>query len=285
MTFREQNNKVNESWNQLYLRLEQDGLLPDENIGNKPTIGLIPLLKWTAAVAVLLISGLTFYFWPQQNQISIGQEKRVLQNEIGHPTLVSTLQDGSTVYLSEQTSIEYPVSFAENKREVSLLGNAFFEIDADPARPFIIHTTSAIIEVLGTSFTVESRESSFSLSVKTGKVKVTSRENGKSLLVNFGETALLQAGELQRQPIADLSQFTNYLQHIHFKDQTLSNIIRIMNERTGENRLQLSPELESRLLTVTLSSESPEEIARLICRALNLNYVRQQNTLCITSAN
>lgn len=286
MTFKEQENKVNESWTKLYRRLEQDGLLPDTNGEDNHSTNSFHAWKWAAAIAVLLISGLTFYFWQHRiDNTLLNNEKLVLQNTIGNPTLVSSLEDGSTVYLSEQASIEYPVAFAENKREVSLQGNAFFEIDTDPGRPFIIHTTPAIVEVLGTSFAVQSSENSFSLSVKTGKVKVTSRQKGESILAIAGETVLLQASNLLCQPTTDLSQFVTYLQHIHFKDQPLSTIIRIMNERIGEDCLQLSPELENRLLTVTFSDESSEDIARLICLALNLNYVQQQNTFSITPVN
>lgn len=278
----EKDKKINDGWNKLYQRLEQEGLLPDEQTGSKQKTIPFRYSKWAIAMVVLLLTGISIYQW-QHGQPSEPTDKQVLQNDIGVPTLVASFEDGSTIYLAEQTSIEYPSSFNKYKREVSLSGDAFFEITGNPQHPFIIHTPSATIEVLGTSFNVKSDESSFSLWVKTGKVKVTSRLNGETVYVNAGETALLTDNKLSSMPTVDDSQFTGYLQHIHFKDQPLSNIIRILNERSHPQTLKLDPKLANRLLTVTFFNESPESIALLICKALNLRYLQQPEAIYITS--
>lgn len=64
------------------------------------------------------------------------------------------LSDGTSAWLNAASSLEYPVVFGKGERIVRLSGEAFFEVAADPDRPFIIETTSGRIQVLGTSFNV-----------------------------------------------------------------------------------------------------------------------------------
>ena len=56
--------------------------------------------------------------------------------------------------LNTNSKLEYPENFDADTREVTLSGEAFFDIERDKTKPFIIHTDLANIEVLGTSFYV-----------------------------------------------------------------------------------------------------------------------------------
>lgn len=283
MTFREEKERVtSRAWDSLYKRLEEDGLLEQSHNTTRQRTTFTPgVLKWAASVAVLLICVVSVYV--MRNTNSLKADTLVLNNEKGKPTLVTTFEDGSTVYLSEQTSLEYPNHFAKDKREVFLKGDAFFEVSGNPKRPFIIETKTAIIKVIGTRFNVKSKdEASFSLSVRSGVVEVTSKKNGESTHVRAGETVMLQSDKLQTMQTRDFDQFNRYLKYIHFKDQTLSNVIRIINETTDSVQLKVAPELGDRLLTVTFSNDSPYTMAELICMALNLQLSQQQNIIYIT---
>lgn len=66
------------------------------------------------------------------------------------------LPDGTKVWLNAASSITYPTVFIGNKREVSITGEAYFEVARDPSAPFIVKTASEPITVLGTSFNVNS---------------------------------------------------------------------------------------------------------------------------------
>ena len=65
------------------------------------------------------------------------------------------LSDGTKVYLNSNSYIKYPVSFEKDKREVTISGRAYFDVSKSKI-PFIVNTTDMKIEVLGTSFDVES---------------------------------------------------------------------------------------------------------------------------------
>ncbi|WP_321479384.1 FecR family protein [uncultured Bacteroides sp.] len=283
MMFREEReNKTNQAWNNLYQRLQEDGLLEQSVEVSGRRMFLTPrTLKWVASVAVLLLCGISVYWL--HNAASTPLDRLALKNEKGNPTLVNTFEDGSTVYLSEQASLEYPVHFAKNERTVFLKGDAYFEVSGNPERPFIIETKAAFIKVIGTKFNVKSKnEAAFSLSVRSGIVKVISKKNGESTDVRAGQTVCLKADKLQTMQTRDYEQFNSYLKYIHFKDQTLSNVVRMINETTDSVQLKLAPELGDRLLTVTFSNDSPYTMAELICMALNLQLSQQQNIIYIT---
>ena len=276
----EKQQKTDKAWNELYARLEQDGLLPQADAPVKQHFMQSVPLRWAACIALLLAG--TVAAWFIKTNFYAGEDKLLLANEKGKPTLVTTFEDGSIAYLSEQASVEYPRHFAEDSREIYLKGDAFFEVSSNKQRPFVIETQQVRIEVVGTTFNVRSKDNeSFSLSVRTGKVKVTSKKSGESVFVTAGQTALLRDDQLRALQTRDFDQFNRYLKFIHFKDQRLSNVVRIINENTDSIQLKISPELGDRLLTVTFHNDSPQTMAQLICLALNLELTVQQNIINI----
>lgn len=65
------------------------------------------------------------------------------------------LSDGTKVWLNADSKIKYPVSFGQDKREVSLRGEGYFEVAKDSTRPFIVSTDKMDVRVLGTTFDSE----------------------------------------------------------------------------------------------------------------------------------
>ena len=69
-------------------------------------------------------------------------------------TTSTTLPDGTRVWLNSNSSLCYPVRFG-NTREVTLDGEAFFEVAKDNGRRFLVNAGKLQIEVTGTQFDVE----------------------------------------------------------------------------------------------------------------------------------
>lgn len=271
------NNKIDQAWNRLQTRMEQDGLLNDKRPARQPIFSSV-VLKWAASL-VIFISATLFIILGVDNSKT---EMLSLYNSEKNSSFVTTLEDGSVVYLAGNSSLSYPEHFKKRKREVFLKGDAFFEISKDGKSPFIVQTDRIKIEVLGTSFNVKSsNNASPSLSVNTGEVKVTLREDGQTARLAAGETAIIHSGRLQTIPTHDFEQFSRYTDRMHFKDEQLSNVIRVINRNIDGIMLEISPGLEGRLITASFSGNSPETMAELICIALNLKYSQQQNTIRI----
>ena len=93
-----------------------------------------------------------------------------------------SLSDGSKIWLNADSKIQYPAKFTGNTREVFLNGEAFFDIEKNPEKPFIIHLANGTIRVLGTSFNVKAYddEEVVETSVSTGKVAFIPRSKKKN---------------------------------------------------------------------------------------------------------
>lgn len=66
------------------------------------------------------------------------------------------LSDGSVVHLNANSSLYFPTEFSDSVRKVVVKGEAFFEIKKDLGKPFVVMIGDAQINVLGTSFNVNS---------------------------------------------------------------------------------------------------------------------------------
>lgn len=65
-----------------------------------------------------------------------------------------TLSDGTIAYLNAGSRLIFPPAFNGENREVSLIGEGYFEVAHNPARPFVVNTTDVDVEAVGTSFNV-----------------------------------------------------------------------------------------------------------------------------------
>lgn len=90
-----------------------------------------------------------------------------------------TLQDGTKVWLNAGSSLRFPASFAGNERNVTLTGEAYFEVAKDKARPFLVTTatgseTPMTVKVLGTHFNINAYpdEQQNTVTLLEGAVKV-----------------------------------------------------------------------------------------------------------------
>lgn len=93
------------------------------------------------------------------------------------------LSDGTKVWLNAASSIRFPVAFKGKERRVEVLGEAYFEVAADKARPFYVQAKDMKVEVLGTHFDVMTYddENRMTATLLEGAVRVT-RDNGSDIL-------------------------------------------------------------------------------------------------------
>ena len=274
--------RTDEAGRHLYTRLDKDSLLVE--VGEE-VIRRRLFLKWGTVVAAMLagVVCLMSVWWlmpgnDTKNLNLVTQENREKS------TLVTTLEDGSIVYLGQESVLQYPEHFATDKREVNLHGEAFFDVAKKHEQTFLIETEKVQIEVLGTAFNVRSNEEvPFSLSVRRGKVKVSLKRGGHSVLVNAGETVTLQAQQLQLSETSKGNESDIYTKNIRFKDESLEDILRVVNAENSALQIQAgSLDLGKRKLTIEFLDNSPDTVAELICWALNLKCTREGDKLILS---
>jgi len=95
------------------------------------------------------------------------------------------LPDSTQVWLNASSSLEFPDHFSAAKREVTLSGEAYFDVKHADKIPFIIHTGKISTTVLGTAFNIKAypdRENII-VSVSRGKVRVSYNNTPVATLV------------------------------------------------------------------------------------------------------
>lgn len=95
------------------------------------------------------------------------------------------LPDGSKVWLNSATSLRFPTQFVGNQRVVFIGGEAYFEIQKDKKKPFIVKTQTADITVLGTHFNVSSysEDGFFATTLLEGSVKLSASNKGVAAVI------------------------------------------------------------------------------------------------------
>ena len=105
------------------------------------------------------------------------------------------LSDGTEVWLNAATSLRFPFRFYGQRREVYITGEAFFKVAKDAAHPFIVHTPLTQVQVLGTSFNVNTyQQGNVKTALVEGKV-FTKSNDGKSMELKPGYEADYEIGK------------------------------------------------------------------------------------------
>jgi ferric-dicitrate binding protein FerR (iron transport regulator) len=143
---------------------------------------MVRIIVAAASIIALIAIGSKFLF-QQKNTLPVPV---VEQNIIAENSLIDFsgkqlvhLPDGSTVLLNENSSLKYDQNSFNNKtREVTLTGEAFFDIKRNEQKPFIVHTGKVQTRVLGTAFNINAKNSSknIEVTVTRGKVQVGDTE-------------------------------------------------------------------------------------------------------------
>lgn len=158
----------------LSLRLDE----LDEEPGEKSGENRAPVKRWLpVALAASIVVGITVALqgWFAGQPSVPESQLATYQTSTGQSQTV-TLEDGSVMTLNTNTRLL--VDYSENQRRVTLnWGEAYFEVMADPNRPFIVDTEGRSVTVLGTRFNVQKAGFALKVAVVEGLVAVHRSEN------------------------------------------------------------------------------------------------------------
>lgn len=272
------NERTDRAWQKLYGRLNDEQLIDCTECNDTQ---YRPRMAWLAVAASLLLICAVGAWWVTDNVANKHQLDALLTLENKeNSTLVTTLQDGSIVVLTQDASISFPEKFEPNQRVVDLSGNALFDVAKDANAPFVIQTPAAIVKVLGTVFSIDdSNINHFVLMVKEGLVEVESIDKKQKVKVSAGQQLTIDNGLFQLTSIADNAVFDTYTGHFRFKDQQLSDIIRVVNQcKTANEKIEISDAgIGDICLTLEIEDYSASSFVELITSALGLKSEKINN--------
>jgi ferric-dicitrate binding protein FerR (iron transport regulator) len=213
-----------------------------------------------AAVLIPVIALSVFLHKTSQNksQMEVTYQKIFSQNGT---TSEIILPDGSVVYLNAGSSLQYPTNFNENRRNVNLEGEAYFQVRKDAQKPFIVHTQKMNIEVLGTKFNVSAYSdlSEIKTTLEEGKVKVIisgeDKEDNYYLDPNEELSLNVETGDITKKQV-DASDIKEWFQgNLVFKSALLSDALKQIARKYNVQIDSQTAEIAHKRLTVRFESE------------------------------
>ncbi|MBB5636397.1 ferric-dicitrate binding protein FerR (iron transport regulator) [Pedobacter cryoconitis] len=204
------------------------------------------LRQFAAAAAILLVLGGAYLYRAQISQIvNPVQQLETFSKNAERKQFI--LADGTRVWLSPNSKLTYPDRFNDDKRIVSLDGEAFFEVTHDAARPFIIQSEQISTTVLGTSFNVSAYKDQQEINVTlvTGKVAVALKSSVPVIITSNQRITIDKSSEkITKTDFPDAEDFLNRrLGLFDYKGIPFRNVITDL-ESQYHSKISLSPDLD-----------------------------------------
>lgn len=270
------------------------------------------VMVWSAAI-MIVVSAL-FFFYLQKNLNQSNKEAiSSVATKNGNRTKI-ILPDGSQVWLNAGSKLDYNnLVFNKDLREVSLNGEAYFDVVKNAEKPFIIHTKKMDIKVLGTAFNVRSYSDekmaeaalirgSIEVTLKdrkdqkiilkpNEKISIASEETETTVVVKNRPATKTPAAEiipqivvkeLQPNPLNNLIGEIAWTQNkLYFEDENLDNVGLMLERWFGKKIVVQKETLKKVRYTGNFENETLEEILAALQLSAPFSYKTENDTIII----
>lgn len=197
------------------------------------------------------------------------------------------LPDNSTVWLNAASTLKYPAAFGAVNRTVRLTGEAYFDIAADPARPFVVQAGQQSIQVLGTVFNVNAypEDGLSKTTLLQGAVKVS--HNDGSVVIQPGQQAICEGntGNSIRTITADTEKETAWINNLFsFKNDNLPAVMRDV-ARWYNVQIRYSGHITEEKFSGEISRSSKLEDVLKILEINGIIFEVKDNVITVTNKN
>lgn len=276
-------------WNELEVKADSNTYAALERVNlrigyNKEHLkNIVSYRKFTRVAAVIiplfLLGGFLLYSLSVGDELievtaAYGEQKRLL------------LPDSSEIWLNAGSSIIYPKTFAENKRLVTLDGEAYFIVSKDTTKPFIVETSQLSVKVLGTKFNIRAYadDERISTTLTSGKVEVNVRSQLPRILQpNERLTYDKSTSHIDISTVESIDTDSWIKGRLFFANATAEEIFRALERRyntTIENTLSIPA---TRRYTVKfLKDENLNEMLNILADIIGFTYQQNENKIIIT---
>jgi transmembrane sensor len=233
-----------------------------------------PWMKIAAAAVLALLVGISIFMqvYTKSFIVPAGQ----------HSSLI--LPDRSTVKLNAQTTITYKPLLWMFSRKVSLEGEAFFEVN--PGKKFEVASKYCKTIVLGTSFNIYSRNSSYQVTCVTGKVRVIENTGKNEVVILHGQKAVLDPqGILDIQSGSPDEQSLSWIENkFSFTSVPLQQVFEEIGRQYGVIII-IPGDLENTYTGTFGRNMSIGQSLNLVCKPFNLKFSQQSKDEYIITRN
>ena len=237
--------------------------------------GAIPLqpwkwsnnLAWRVAASIIVILGIGIFAYQMIHADRSSSVEMVAQKE----TKSDTLPDGSGVFLNKKTELAYTYDKKEKSHVVKLKGEAYFNIQHEDDKNFIIDAEGVFIRDIGTSFNVKAypEDNTVEVVVEEGKVMFYTDTDTGIYLSAKGKGIYNKATKefTIEQPEENVLAYKT--KFFSFSNTDLRTAVEALNN-VYDKKIVLGENLSNCRLTVSFNQEDIDEIAAVMAETLGL---------------
>lgn len=203
----------------------------------------------------------------------------------GHKVI--TLTDGSQIELNTDTVIR--TEFRASRRQVSLLkGEAYFQVQHDAARPFVVLAADHRVTDLGTKFLVRNEAGRVQVSLIEGKAELQSANEGiqqHSVILTPGDVAVASANSLNvsRIPSKELHDELGWRRGVVvFSHITLAHAATEFNRYNATKIVIADAEAGDHVIGATLPAHDVDAFADVAREIFGLHIRKRENEIVIS---
>ncbi len=236
-------------------------------------------------VAAILLLPLLFYSgyitFKNLSAKKMPEEQMMMQTITSRQGMVTnfSLSDGTNVWLNSNSELQFPVHFDGNTREVTMRGEAFFEVAKNEKQPFRLNAKQLNIDVLGTSFNVISYddEKQSEVILVEGMINLSTDKADEEKdygNINPGQRAIYKE-DTQKVCIenVEVDKFMAWRDgNLIFRDDPMEDVVRRLSRWFNVEIIFDDAEIKSYIYTATFRNENIEQVLKLLKLSAPIDY-------------
>jgi len=235
-------------------------------------------LRIAASILLVLGLGTGIYYWQQPTLVTHLTQSRQQKALV--------LPDGTKVWLNEDSKLSYPTAFSKERREVTLDGEAYFEVvHLRQNQPFVIRAHGTETTVLGTSFNVTAHaQTGVMVSVVTGRVKLADRQLAdREVLLTKGWTGVYDPAtqQVRRDSTSDLNFLAWKTGVLTFRNTPVKQVVATLARYYHRDLRLREPALEACHFTGTFERQPFDKVLQSLSLTFDAQAITHTNFITL----
>jgi ferric-dicitrate binding protein FerR (iron transport regulator) len=224
---------------------------------------------WKAAASIVLIIGAGLIAYSHLSTPKT--ETHVASQE----AIEATVETSTQISLNRNSRITCTDNRKNGSYNVHLEGEAYFDVEKNPQRTFLIDTKNVTVTVRGTSFDVCEESDKTTVTVTSGNVEVTNHADNQTIgNLTRGKQLVCHAdGKMEVSDVDNFNCIAWKLRKLEFNDQTVEEIMQQLT-KAYNIRYQIADDVRDAKLTGTFEQQDVEAVLNVIAQALDLSIAQ-----------
>lgn len=195
------------------------------------------------------------------------------------------LPDGSSVILNGNSSLRYATGSFYAQRQVWVKGEVYFNVvHTHGNQKFTVHTNDLDIQVLGTSFDVNSRVEKTEVILNTGKIRLNIKKTRQQLMMKPGERVRYSADakELKKEKV-NVVKYTAWRQNrLIFENDSLAYVFDVLRDSYNLTLTVKDTAILKKKITARVPADQPELLLKGLSEAHGLKFTKRKGGWLVT---